>query len=350
MRYLVRLKPMDSFFFSGRETFRFSKGEKSKDTNHFVMSEKYPQQTTLLGMIKRELLIMKGYYRENRMDYKKDVDDGKLISKELYDLVGKGSFEANRKNDFGIIEKISPLFLCKDKEFYINAPLDNGYKYEEQKGSVYLGGTTEDIKGNIGVLKGYKDKDGLKKKIIAVNPYNSMNEYKETDIFKEDIRIGIGVKDAEAFYKQKFYRLENEFEFAFFLELSEDLFGKEYMSTVYIGGESKPFKLTIEKSDKQIFEKYETQEKRIVCISDVILEENKFEEIKKDSSLIVGETKYFKNFRVVDGEKEDSNAMLILKRGTVIFAEKDKVQGIKEIIEKEENQKIGYNHILGGKE
>lgn len=349
MRYLVRLKPMDSFFFSGRETFRFSKGEKSKDTNHFVMSEKYPQQTTILGMIKRELLIMKGYYRENRMDYAKDIGKS-LNSEELYKLVGRGSFNPNTTNNFGIIEEISPLFLWKEKEFYINAPLDNGYDYEEQKGSVYLGGTTEDVKGKIGVLKGYKDKDGLKRKIIAVNPYNPINEYKESDIFKEDIRIGIGVKDEEAFYKQQFYRLENDFEFAFFLELSEDLFGKEYTSTVYIGGESKPFKLTIEKSDKQIFEKYEMQGNRIVCVSDVILEESNFEKIKKDSSLIVGETKYFKNFRVVEGKKEDSNAMLILKRGTVIFTEKDKVEEIKKIIEKEENQKIGYNHILGGKE
>ena len=353
MKYLVRLKPLDSFFFSGQDTFKAKDGRGKEKNNHYVVSERYPQQTTLLGVIRKELLIKKEWYRENREDYAKDVENKILDSDKLYELVGQGSFKANEEykgKGFGIIDNISPIFLNKNNEFYIETPLDNELIFkDENKGRTYLGNT---IKNKIFLLDKYDPKKGLNRKIRSCNPYQPKNNYSLDEIFKDDLRVGIDIHNEEAFFKQKFYRLEKNWEFSFLLDLKEDIFkiekNKKYETTIYMGGESKPFRMIIEKSTKQIYSSYDSTKERIVLIGDAIITETNYKEIEKNSIFILGELKYFKNFRVVKGKHQKSDSILILKGGSVIFVEEKKYEEVINLIKNKNNEVIGYNHILGG--
>ncbi len=67
MRYLIKLTPVDQFFFGGNITF----GENKATQNYLVRSEKYPQQTTLLGMLRYQLLKTNSLLKIDR-NYTKD--------------------------------------------------------------------------------------------------------------------------------------------------------------------------------------------------------------------------------------------------------------------------------------
>ena len=60
-RYIVELKPIGSFFFGGERTMRFDKEE----INNIVQSKKFPQQTSILGMLRKEVLVKLGIYKAN---------------------------------------------------------------------------------------------------------------------------------------------------------------------------------------------------------------------------------------------------------------------------------------------
>ncbi|MDP0505811.1 MAG: type III-B CRISPR module-associated Cmr3 family protein [Fusobacterium sp. JB019] len=359
MKYLVRLKPLDSFFFSGKNTFRFRNGEKRKEANHYIESEYYPQQTTLLGVIRKELLIKKGWFRENRNDYAKDIRDKKLNSSKLYSLVGKGSFNAKGKNDFGVIKNISPLFLYNDGKLYKENSLkeqlgkkkyDNfkdkniKFKVSDKTARVYLGNQKKE--GTF-LLEEYDQKEEGVKEVVSIK--NSGEKIKLSTIFKDDLRVGIDVNKKEAFYKQKFLRLEKNWEFSFILDLSEEIFDSNYENIVYIGAESKPFKMSIEKTEESLND-FLPDKGEIELLSDSIIKQEDYNTIVENSYFILGEFKYFKNFRVEDGKYQKSNPMLILKKGSIIFYKKDKSKIIKEKLENKEYKKIGYNYIIGGEE
>ncbi|MCS4454093.1 hypothetical protein JTT00_01775 [Clostridium botulinum] len=55
-KYLVKLKPVDSFFFGGEKVFDFYDGKKPLK-NNIVKSREFPQQTSILGMIRKEILV-----------------------------------------------------------------------------------------------------------------------------------------------------------------------------------------------------------------------------------------------------------------------------------------------------
>lgn len=362
--YLVRLKPLDSYFFSGRETFNYSNGKKITDenkVNYYVKSEYFPQQTTLLGVIRKEILIKKELYKENRKDYSKDYEE--VVN--IVDNIGNGSFtvceNSLNKEGFGKIKSISPVFLYRNGSLFTTSPLDYGLKFSKEKNKNKNSCFDNDIKKFIPELSEYKAKEGLNKKIISFNPHEIVYNYE--DVFKKDERVGIKVKSVEkGFYRQLNYKLKDNFEFCFFIELSEEIFdSKELDSIVYVGGEGRPFRLKI-KEDKRLVvgniininNKNDTN-KRIVCIGDVLLKGNEYKRLKKYSDFILGEVSFFKNFVYDYNNKKNSekkvSPYLLLKRGSVIYCDgKDNQKEIKKIIDNKIRKVIGYNYITGGEE
>lgn len=135
-KYLVRLKPIDTYFFGGKNTF----GEGDNKT-YLVESRAFPQQTTLLGMIRQEILILKDIYKENWSNYSKyDRETGKKYKTLMENNIGKNSFSINGgQQNFGIIKGLSPVFLAKNNQFFFKLPLDFGLEFEKKKsGKSYL--------------------------------------------------------------------------------------------------------------------------------------------------------------------------------------------------------------------
>ena len=108
-KYLIKLKPLTSFFFGGEETF--GEGE----VNYSVKSNYLPQQTTLLGMLRYELLAQNGLLGADPLE------------KKWADLIGDKSFENSEKgytSSFGAISKLSPVFIIDDETPYIVEAMD----------------------------------------------------------------------------------------------------------------------------------------------------------------------------------------------------------------------------------
>jgi len=55
MRYLITIKPLEPFIFGGDNTFG-KIGDKENGT-YLVKSRQFPQQSAVLGMLKKEIMI-----------------------------------------------------------------------------------------------------------------------------------------------------------------------------------------------------------------------------------------------------------------------------------------------------
>jgi len=58
MRYKITLKPLEPFLFGGDNTFG-KIGDKENGT-YLVKSRQFPQQSAILGMLKKEMMIQDG--------------------------------------------------------------------------------------------------------------------------------------------------------------------------------------------------------------------------------------------------------------------------------------------------
>ena len=95
-QYLIKLKPIDKFFFGGEMTFSFD-GDDSEYASYVIKSNYFPQQTSLLGML-RFLILRNSPYFENG-----HIKSGCI--KHVEDLIGEKSFSIKEKRTYGVIEK-----------------------------------------------------------------------------------------------------------------------------------------------------------------------------------------------------------------------------------------------------
>ena len=127
-KYLVTLKPLSSFFFGGERTFEFLNTDFEKQKFNIIKSNMFPQQTSILGMLRKEILIKNKLIKSDLKKY--EPEEKAQISK----LIGYGSFSINKHNDFKIIKKISPVFIGKvtksNYEFLMRVPKDHDKKEE----------------------------------------------------------------------------------------------------------------------------------------------------------------------------------------------------------------------------
>ncbi|MEL6866211.1 MAG: type III-B CRISPR module-associated Cmr3 family protein [Bacteroidota bacterium] len=107
--YRIHLQAVSPFFF-GTEL----KAELGNRQNYFQTSRMFPQQTTLLGMLRHQLLLQKGYIPINAHNRDK-----------VNQLIGRKSFQYEASNkqqkDFGVIQHLSPVLLAKEEADYFVA-------------------------------------------------------------------------------------------------------------------------------------------------------------------------------------------------------------------------------------
>ena len=336
--YLIRLKPVDVFFFGGEVTF----GGEHEEANYLVKSNPFPQQTTILGTMRKELLIQKGYLKSNRLVASKDQVD---------QLIGPESFNINSDSiqKFGYLKKISPVFLCQNKNsYFITCPKDSGLEFQKLNGKTNLNLT--ESKDFIPRLNNFKSKDGP---INAfVNPLALEKKYFKDfkDVFRQVEKIGItkgkdGKTDDEAFFKKTSYRLQDGFEFAFILTIDaiEDLSLKD--SIVFMGAENSSFIMEIDEINKgvksfvEIFKPFEKKDK-VILLSDAYLKED----IYDYCDFAITETVDFRNIKSTTNQykfKKANSKRTFIKRGSVFFTD-DKTTFIDKCNHNNLMQ-IGYN-------
>ena len=122
--YRADFVPHGAYFFGNEKTFSFDTGGRS-----FISSEQTPSQSTLLGALRYALLYNFEY--EGRRLFKPDRKYNLSVNEQaaVDNLIGKGGFDigSSSEQDFGAIEKLSPLFIydTKKTEALVPTPRDH---------------------------------------------------------------------------------------------------------------------------------------------------------------------------------------------------------------------------------
>ena len=263
-KYQITLTPVDKFFFGGDMTFQVGTNEKDKFNEQFssyiIQSSMFPQQTSLLGMMR--FLIL----RNNKEAFK----DGQILDKvKAKTLIGGQSFTVNSdghgENNFGLIKGLSHVRILRKcgeakascLEF---APLFGELDFTKASAGtynmkdVYIPGLTD---------KEYKAKEGLSAKLTDGKKsydFKQGEDLEKEGVFVEDRRIGIdrniktGKVENAALFKQISYRFNNKnasYCFVFDAEVGDSLNLEDCSGQlVSIGGDNSQFVIGIKKDEK----------------------------------------------------------------------------------------------------
>lgn len=298
MKKLIRLKPLNPFFFGTNKTF-------SDETLHDVISSHFPQQTHLFGMLRFFILQSEGKLKLKRR--------GRWVKnahfKEAFSLVG--GFDKNNQNQtqesFGKIESLSPVFIVSTKgdeveDFHFLAPKDTALNIEikEETERLFVANhrRTKEYKienhnpknGYIQAFTTSKFWEAYANDSIAKKDYDQKidNEYIKSlnllpfdSLFKDVRQVGIKrdrktktvqSDDEGSFYTKTSYAFKNDdYEFAFVVDFKGEFKVKE--AFVYLGAERSAFRLKIEDYDEKLQAKYPSfkSANRHIALSDIAL-------------------------------------------------------------------------------
>ncbi len=356
--YKIKLRPLEPYFF-GKEL----SAELGNRQSYYQHSAIFPQQTSVLGMLRYQLLLLKGLIPLQK--------NGKQADAEI--LIGKQGFRTNNTTSnttsFGKIKKLSPVLLSQYKNtvettYIIRNREVVEYKNEETKkkenrrltllkpdlndsAKLYrLGATNATESAPRLVLDNgemYLAKYPFQNILHPfdwqkLTPIDLKKTEKLGEVSHSDIRIGIyknfeGSTELEGFYKKDFKELaakvllnptkveednkkykrnlEENWSFVFYAELEEEISGFEGKERpVTLGKEQSTFNMSVEKIDQKppIFEEVDIAAKneedfKVILLSDAFISSES--ELYKNSLLVNAETKFFRHLETSVSEKRN---------------------------------------------
>ena len=329
-KYKITLTPTGRFFFGGDQKFQVGNTKDKFNDSYIIESRKFPQQTSLLGML-RFLILSNDSAAFNK--------GTQTISnaQKAEELIGKESFQVGKENKFGKIDNIGPCGLVKGNgKILFPEWMFEKYKDESKKET--------ELKP---VDKDCTDYDA--KLGIAV----TFDNVKEDDIFIQDKRMGInrdittGKTDDGALYKQIFYRLADGYAFAFEAEVDYDM-EKYKGQLVTLGGDNSQFVIGIEEPNPN-------EEPKVINFI-VTLQSDSFikRDVAESASFAVSDVVPFKCLQIGSVSYNRKNAkpsdyskkLYLYKAGSIFFFD-DKTALKKFTVELESHKdfrQIGYNY------
>ena len=309
MKKLVRLKPIRDFFFGGDLTF----GD-INEYNYLAKSTLFPQQSAILGMLRKTLL------KQNNLLTTKVKIESVDNKEEATKLIGKGKFKFQKEEqNFGVIKKISPVFLIKNNTKYIQK-FANDYEIKKDEVGYFL------KKDN----KIFNGKDDVFSSFISTDKKEKLNQ---NDIFKEIVKIGIKKgSDEKGFFKKFSYILKDDFEFAFYVEFEDrDFVFRD--DIVEIGADRSAFKMKIEDTNEWL----EFEDENLVLLSPSYIENLR--------NLVSFAITRDINFRFIEFKRKFKKSKIyrLYDRGSILVdAKKELIDNLNEY---KNLQKIGLNII-----
>lgn len=308
-KYLITFKPLEPYFFGGERTFGFG-SETARKPPYYIVSENAPSQPTLFGTLRYIILSQN------------DALYGQKNANEAAELVGAESFsfkkamqshfsnDETKKQTFGKINKISPLFLVKDGVWCIPTPFDHKSGDKDSPNRVY---TPFTMMESASVVFGngfsfypadYVAKEGYGGGCLSLKDKSIIPD---SSIFISCERTGInshrtedtstGIRDDGSFFKKLRKRLADGFAFAIIADLSCDLETGE--SVVFMGQDKSPFLCNIAETDKDLKEEAESALKssgnisRKFALSDIVPLKESFN--GEEFSYYIAEAKVLRN-------------------------------------------------------
>lgn len=312
---------MEPFMFGGDQTFG-TLGDKEAGS-YLVKSRQFPQQTALLGMLKKEIMTQAGLLTRKRkgewVDIQKKPKATALVGSEKFDML------APNVQKIGAINTISPVFLMqKDKRFIKKADIDT-YPYEDGK------------------LNGYSGKIDIYDNFISLD---SKDKYTSEKIFRAVEQTGNkkGGQD-NSLFKKTSYQLKDGFTFAFYADVDFAL----QDSLVTLGADRSSFMMSVQEDASSL--DYVDENGYMTLLSDAYITLPVGEDSCKFA--IISEISH----RNLKGKKtatkkhenhfEKSDTLYLYERGSV-FIEPE--QSLIDNINNANLQQVGYNIYTTGQE
>lgn len=311
MRYLITLTPLEPFLFGGDNTF--GKLGSETDGTYLVQSRTFPQQSAILGMLKKEIMTQSGTLtRKVRGEW---VDAQK--KREALSLVGSEKFDINSdiEQDFGSIKSLSNIFLLKGEKRYIKKVDIDSYTFKDD------------------LLQGYNPKKDIYDNYICIDTDDKKSI---SDIFNPIDQVGNKKGGKEnSLFKKTSYKLKDDFKFAFYLECDYKL----QNSIISLGADASSFKFEIQEDNTKL--DYLDRNGYLTLLSDsyitVPLNEN-------CDFAITSEISYRnllnKKHAIKHNEFKKSDKVFFYEKGSVII---NPTNELIENLNKKNLQQIGYN-------
>lgn len=237
--YQFNLTPQDAYFFGDERSF--GSGE---NTNYFVKSRPWPQQSTLLGMLRYELLRRQGLLTLHGI--KQSIKE----KKQAIELIGEKSFSPIGNHSYGKIRKLSPVWLANEGQVYVMPPLNKNLQEDSPSGN----GTEDQTLSLQSKRSKPIVKFRAKKSSPCVELYNLTSGQTRCmdEALVEREQVGItkstGMEeDSDGFYRQLRYKLRPGWTFCFIAEIEDEElpynFEKMPVSQIPVGGEKLSFGL-----------------------------------------------------------------------------------------------------------
>lgn len=340
-RYKITLEPIDWFFFGGEQTF-----DNGVSQSFIARSNRMPQQTTILGMVRYQLL------KKKKLLHITDKNKAEADA-----LVGSSSFDITQSQvSFGKIKSLSAVFIQKGERRLVPVPLNYGYNCSfDNTTRVWLSGY--ETTGIINVLTKngdeYNDKDYWNNNNYGLLVDQNEDTLASDDLFLSKMSIGI-TKGADydvnkqGFFKQETLRFKSpETRFAFYLELEgEDLIDDDY---VFIGAQRSCFKMKVESScEEPVVPSH--QAGTVLLLSPTFIDS-----VESLNNLCRFHWSYSLSFRnlinATNGKlrsgniayNRQSSVYTMLAPGSVLFYKEDCRKAVEELLNKSNLQAIGYN-------
>lgn len=363
--YRVTLRPLSKYFFGGERYY-----DEKDSVFYFERSRDYPQQTTVLGALRYQLLLeaqLLEYKTGNRIG----IAANQAAAAEA--LIGKESFKRQVAN-FGHIRGLSPVFITdeagnawfdypKARQGDDQAPAELEVSYTSDA-EMCLGGET--IKKLIPHFSAFDHKKGLEMGLLDINRrvFEPRDKVFSASI-KEEEQIGVykpyrthpdkvvQQMENEGFYKYQYGALNAGYAFGLYVTASQPLsLGN---SIVRMGKERTPFALTISEESKLPFQNAPIKPgERLLLLSDAFLPGNWSDCCKA----AITEHQPFRNLQYQAAQtemnydttpKKAKNMLNLLKRGSLLYVEDDaqSVQTLNHLFNGQADfLAIGYNHYL----
>ena len=335
--YLVRLTPQEPYFFGNEKCLAFDDGNpRGQMTNrYYIKSERTPLQTTLLGAMRYIFLPEKKY------------NFGK-------EYIGEESFKIEKDlQDFGIIKKISPLFLLKGNERLIVTPFDHikgkttytPFSYHKSENEPYTIITAD---GEKWFTPDFDVKEGLTDSYVYID--GEVGKIVESDkIFSYATRVMINkTQDKKAFFKKDYVTLDKEYSFGFYLELDGSIETDKMQKFVYLGQGKSLFSLTFEENVANDIEskiKALIGENKVYCFGDTLA----CNYIYKASKFAVVDFRDYRAYKTkfdVDKKKpkveKGGTLYKLIKAGSVFISDDTS----KIVCERKNCEQIGFNVMI----
>ena len=226
--YRCSFTSIGQYFLGGEKTFPIDPKKQEHKKVYYIASEDFPSQSTIFGTI-RFMLLEKAGLLNNGSETSNSSSNGLRARQDA--LIGSDGFSMDKKdfcNSYGILKRISPIFIYDKKSGNKLIPAPLNHKKREKKDSrnrvyeplsmKYL----EDVQTESGkaafIPDNYDAKAGLSDGFLSLDRKNSLIRREEVIGTLTQTRTARDL-DEGGFFKMDYKYLKEEYAFSVMVEI-----------------------------------------------------------------------------------------------------------------------------------